>query len=236
MGATKALALCVGVLLAWPATSEEAQLSPLKGQASATAGAREQLNIVSTTQDVDVAELLADFRALHPNIETVHTKINSNDIYSQIVDPSTSSAAPGDIVWSSAMDLQIKLVNDGYAQPYVSKEIAHIPDWAIWKDEAYAITAEPIVIVYNKKLVAEFRCSANPRGPEKPFKPKARHLSRQDRILRSGAERDRIPVHHARCLDHQDDVGYWSVRLAALVLSSTRPPERCLIGFHPANI
>ena len=155
MGATKALALCVSVLLAWPAMSEQAQLGPLKGQASVTAGAREQLNIVSTTQDADVADLLADFRARHPDIEIVHTKINSNDIYNQIVDPSTSSAAPGDIVWSSAMDLQIKLVNDGYAQPYVSKEIAHIPEWAIWKDEAYAITAEPIVIVYNKNLVAE---------------------------------------------------------------------------------
>src|SRR3954451_23656856 len=155
MGTAKALVLCVGVLLAWPAMSEQAQVSPPKEQASAIAGAREQLNIVSTTQDADVADLLADFRASHPDIEIVHTKINSNDIYNQVVDPSTSSAAPGDIVWSSAMDLQIKLVNDGYAQPYVSKEIAHIPDWAIWKDEAYAITAEPIVIVYNKKLVAE---------------------------------------------------------------------------------
>src|SRR6476660_5401055 len=155
MAATKALALCVGVLLACPAMSVQAQLGPLKGQASASAGAREQLNIVSTTQDADVADLLADFRASHPDIEIVHTQINSNDIYTQIVDPSTSSAAPGDIVWSSAMDLQIKLVNDGYAQPYVSKEIAHIPEWAIWKDEAYAITAEPIIIVYNKNLVAE---------------------------------------------------------------------------------
>jgi len=155
MGAAKALALCVGVLLAWPAMSEQAQVSLPKGQASAIAGAREQLNIVSTTQDADVADLLADFRARHPDIEIVHTKINSNEIYNQVVDPSTSSAAPGDIVWSSAMDLQIKLVNDGYAQSYVSKEIAHIPDWAIWKDEAYAVTAEPIVIVYNKNLVAE---------------------------------------------------------------------------------
>ncbi|MFL5238378.1 MAG: ABC transporter substrate-binding protein [Rhizomicrobium sp.] len=155
MGATKALALCVGVLLAWPAMSEQAQVGTPKGQASASTGGREQLNIVSTTQDADVADLLADFRARHPDIDIVHTKINSNDIYNQIVDPSTSSAAPGDIIWSSAMDLQIKLVNDGYAQPYVSKEVAHIPDWAIWKDEAYAITAEPIVIVYNKKLVAE---------------------------------------------------------------------------------
>ena len=154
MGAVKALVLCVGVLLAWPAMSQQAHVGT-RGQASVAAGAREQLNIVSTTQDADVADLLADFRARHPDIDTVHTKINSNDIYNQIVDPSTSSATPGDIIWSSAMDLQIKLVNDGYAQPYVSKEIAHIPDWAIWKDEAYAITAEPIVIVYNKKLVAE---------------------------------------------------------------------------------
>ena len=53
------------------------------------------------------------------------------------------------------MDLQVKLVNDGYAQPYVSREISKIPDWAVWKNEAYAITAEPIVIVYNKNLVAE---------------------------------------------------------------------------------
>jgi len=155
MGAVKALVLCVGVLLTWPAMSQQTQVAPPRGQASAATGAREQLNIVSTTQDAEVADLLADFGARHPDIDTVHTKINSNDIYNQIVDPSTSSAAPGDIIWSSAMDLQIKLVNDGYAQPYVSKEIAHLPDWAIWKDEAYAITAEPIVIVYNKKLVPD---------------------------------------------------------------------------------
>jgi iron(III) transport system substrate-binding protein len=155
MRAVKALVLCVGVLQAWPTMSQQAQVGPPRGQASAAAGVREQLNIVSTTQDADVANLLADFRARHPDIDTVHTKINSNDIYNQIVDPSTSSAVPGDIIWSSAMDLQIKLVNDGYAQPYVSKEIAHIPDWAIWKNEAYAITAEPVVIVYNKNLVAE---------------------------------------------------------------------------------
>ena len=183
MGAVKALVLCVGVLLAWPAMSQQAHVGPPRGQASVAAGAREQLNIVSTTQDADVADLLADFRARHPDIDTVHTKINSNDIYNQIVDPSTSSATPGDIIWSSAMDLQIKLVNDGYAQPYVSKEIAHIPDWAIWKDEAYAITAEPIVIVYNKKLVAESDIPRTRAELTNLSEQEAGHLSRQDRVL-----------------------------------------------------
>jgi len=130
-------------------------VAPAKGSVAAVAEARDQLNIVSTTEVSEVADLLADFRALYPRIETVYSKINSNDIYNRIVEPASSSEAPGDVIWSSAMDLQVKLVNDGYAQPYVSKEITHIPDWAVWKNEAYAITAEPIVIVYNKNLVAE---------------------------------------------------------------------------------
>ena len=155
MRAASALILCVGILLAAPAVAQQAaQIAPSKDPAAATE-ARERLNIVSTTDASEVADLLADFRARYPGIETVYSKVNSNDIYNQIVDPSSSSAPPGDVIWSSAMDLQVKLVNDGYAQPYVSKEIAHVPDWAIWKDEAYAITAEPIVIVYNKNLVAE---------------------------------------------------------------------------------
>ena len=124
-----------------------------KGQPAAAAETKDQLLIVSTTEVSEVSDLLADFRALYPRIETVYSKVNSYEIYNRIVESPPSSEGPGDVVWSSAMDLQVKLVNDGYAQPYVSKEITHIPDWAVWKNEAYAITAEPIVIVYNKNLV-----------------------------------------------------------------------------------
>jgi iron(III) transport system substrate-binding protein len=156
MRGASALVLCIGILLAAPIMAQQVrEVASPKVQAAAAVEAREQLNIVSTTEASEVADLLADFRARYPGIETVYSKVNSNDIYNQVVDPAPSSEAPGDVIWSSAMDLQIKLVNDGYAQPYVSKEIAHLPDWAIWKDEAYAITAEPIVIVYNKNLVAE---------------------------------------------------------------------------------
>ena len=155
MRAASALVLCTGILLAAPTMAQGQEVVSPKIQVAAAAETREQLNIVSTTDASEVTDLLADFRARYPGIETVYSKANSNDIYNQVVDPASSSEAPGDIIWSSAMDLQIKLVNDGYAQPYVSKEIAHMPDWAIWKDEAYAITAEPIVIVYNKNLVAE---------------------------------------------------------------------------------
>jgi iron(III) transport system substrate-binding protein len=153
MRPANALVLCVGILLAAPAGAQQMQdAAPAKGQAAAVA---DKLHIVSTTEVSEVSDLLADFRALYPRIETVYSKVNSYDIYNRIVEASPSGEGPGDVIWSSAMDLQVKLVNDGYAQPYVSKEITHIPDWAVWKNEAYAITAEPIVIIYNKNLVAE---------------------------------------------------------------------------------
>ncbi|MFC0205465.1 ABC transporter substrate-binding protein [Novosphingobium soli] len=58
-----------------------------------------------------------------------------------------------DIVWSSAMDLQIKLINDGYAQQYASPEKPALPERAVWKNMGFGVTAEPIGIVYNRRLV-----------------------------------------------------------------------------------
>jgi iron(III) transport system substrate-binding protein len=53
------------------------------------------------------------------------------------------------------MNLQLKLVNDGYAAPYKSAETRALPAWAVWMDEAFGTTFEPIVITYNKRLLKE---------------------------------------------------------------------------------
>ena len=53
------------------------------------------------------------------------------------------------------MDLQAKLVNDGWTQPHVSQETLRVPDWANWRDEAFGYTLEPAVIVYRRAGLAE---------------------------------------------------------------------------------
>ena len=63
------------------------------------------------------------------------------------------------------MDLQIKLANDGGALAYASPEIANLPTWAVWKNEAFGTTYEPIAIVYNKRLLIGRRDPAEPRRP-----------------------------------------------------------------------
>ncbi|PSL21173.1 ABC transporter substrate-binding protein [Shimia abyssi] len=52
-----------------------------------------------------------------------------------------------DVVISSAMDLQFKLVNDGYA---IEIEDLPAPDWAQWRQSLFAFTAEPAAIILNR--------------------------------------------------------------------------------------
>ena len=79
--------------------------------------------------------------------------MNSTEIYSRFIAEVAAREGTADFLWSSAMDLQIKLVNDGYAQAYASPEKPALPDSAVWKNEAYGTTAEPIVFAYNKRLM-----------------------------------------------------------------------------------
>lgn len=51
------------------------------------------------------------------------------------------------------MDLQMKLVADRYAQPYESPELGKLPAWAVAEKQAFGTTLEPLVFVYNKRLL-----------------------------------------------------------------------------------
>lgn len=144
-----AVVILVLGLLGWLA------LSCLRRDDLAEAAAREGVVEIWSTTDRDrVGELLADFRRLHPRIRVVYTDLHGSDLQMAFLRSARQGSGTADLLWSSAMDLQIKLVNDGYATTYSSSEAGDLPDWAKWKDQAWGVTAEPIVIVYNKRLIA----------------------------------------------------------------------------------
>ena len=112
-----------------------------------------KITIYSTTDSALVQPLLKDFAALYPKIPVEYTDMNSTELYNRVISEAAAGAVAGDMLWSSAMDLQVKLANDGYAAAYASPELSHLPKWAAWRNEAFATTFEPIVFVYNKRLV-----------------------------------------------------------------------------------
>jgi iron(III) transport system substrate-binding protein len=112
-----------------------------------------RLVIYSTTDLSAASPLIADFQAMYPGIELEYTKMNSPDLYNRILSETVRDGRSADIAWSSSMDLQIKLANDGFADAYLSPESHSLPKWAVWRGEAYGTTFEPLVIAYNRKLV-----------------------------------------------------------------------------------
>jgi iron(III) transport system substrate-binding protein len=119
-------------------------------QADAT---RTSLVVEATTDVPEVADLISEFTKRNPDIDVRYSKVTSGNLFGRVVQPAKNQSAV-DVVWSSAMDLQIKLANDGYATEYRSAEVERLPAWAQWKDRVYGVTAEPVVMIFNKRLLS----------------------------------------------------------------------------------
>ena len=113
-----------------------------------------RLVIYSATDLAVAAPLLKGFRALYPRIQVDYQEMRSIEVYKRFLGESAEGVPSADVVWSPAMDMQMKLVNDGHAQAYRSPEAAKLPGWAVWRNEAFGTTFEPVVFVYNKRLLA----------------------------------------------------------------------------------
>ncbi|AWI79346.1 iron ABC transporter substrate-binding protein [Parazoarcus communis] len=117
------------------------------------AARREGVVVIYAATDISVARpLIEDFGKLYPDVRVDYRDMSSTDLYRQFVSEARTGGG-ADLVWSSAMDLQVKLVNDGYAQVYHSDETAALPKWAVWKDEAFGTSLEPVAMVYNRELM-----------------------------------------------------------------------------------
>ncbi len=126
-------------------------LNPLSGSAQdwedrrifndGAEGAR--LRILSSTDTVLFAPLIDAFVAENPLISVEYLVSGTADINNRV------RATPDafDVVISSAMDLQLKLANDGYALPLDNMPV---PPWAQWHDSLFAFTSEPATIVINR--------------------------------------------------------------------------------------
>jgi len=116
-------------------------------------GVREGVVVLYGSTDFRLARpLIDDFERRHPGIRVEYHEMSSVEIYHRVMAEADTPEGP-DVAWSSAMDLQIRLVNDGYAQPHRSAETEALPAWANWKNEAFGTTFEPIVFVYNRRLI-----------------------------------------------------------------------------------
>ena len=150
------LSTLVAAAFAAPALAQVPAGYPASYQQIVDAAKKEgKLVIYGATDSKAAQPLVKDFNALYPGIVVEYNDMNSTEVYNRYISEVAAGGATADALWSSAMDLQIKLASTGYALAYRSVEAGKLPAWAVWKDTAYGTTFEPAAIVYNKRLVAE---------------------------------------------------------------------------------
>lgn len=108
-------------------------------------GATTLLRIVSSTDTDLFAPLIEGFVARNPDVAIEYLVTGTADIDRRFREAPDAF----DIAISSAMDLQLKLTNDGYA--LALDDVSH-PSWAEWRQSLFAFTAEPATIVINRAV------------------------------------------------------------------------------------
>jgi iron(III) transport system substrate-binding protein len=144
------LAACVAVSASHVALAQVRQDSESAVKPAAPSEA--ELVVYGSTSQRFARYLIDGFKALYPTIAVKYVSIPARELDSRLRRDAGTVNGP-DIVWSSAMDEQMRAALDGYAQRYRSPEAANIPAWGKWRDQLYATTYEPIVLAYNRRLL-----------------------------------------------------------------------------------
>lgn len=114
-----------------------------------------RVQVYTSTDAAQAQNLLDAFKAAHPQITVDWNDMNTNAAFSRVVAEAAAKQVGADLVWTSAMDQLLSLVDRNLTQPYKSPEAASLPGWAVYKEQGYGTTVEPAAVLYNKTLLPE---------------------------------------------------------------------------------
>lgn len=132
-----------------------APLAPAAAVYPAPSQQRDFLTIYSTTDIAAFEPVIRDFQTVRPDITINYVDVEAAPLYERFLRETGEGRPQADLLLSSSMDLQVKLVNDGYAKAHVTENAMALPAWARWRNEAFGFTFEPAVMVFNVEQMGE---------------------------------------------------------------------------------
>lgn len=139
MWVLRALLVC----LAMPAVAEVV-VFPAPGEA------KRELVVYSSLDSPLAKPLIEAFQATQPDVAVRYEDLLTGEIATRVMAETDAGQPTADLIFSSAMDVTVKLANDGYAREADVAGAETWPDWAVWRNMVFALTFEPAVIVYHK--------------------------------------------------------------------------------------
>lgn len=114
---------------------------------------RSKVVVLGTSGESLLAPAIRAFHEKNPSTTIEYHEMDGLSIYRKVADDLAKGRSGADFTLSTSMDLQVKLVNDGASSPHVSQNAAALPPWARWRNEAFGVTFEPIVMVFNTNVM-----------------------------------------------------------------------------------
>lgn len=113
-------------------------------------GGTRELVIYSSLDSPLARPLIEAFQAGAPDVSVRYEDLLTGEIADRVMQETDAGEPTADLIFSSAMDVTVKLANDGYALRSDVPEAAVWPGWAAWREMVFALTVEPGVIVYHR--------------------------------------------------------------------------------------
>ncbi|WP_336964601.1 ABC transporter substrate-binding protein [Sphingobium aquiterrae] len=132
---------------------------PLGGSAAtgpdlAVASRRETgLRIYSNMADYNWREILGGFRRRYPWIDVETLDMGPTEVFERYYAETSARRRSADMIVSSAPDAWLRFLGRRGAAPYRSPQAAHLPAWSLPAPGLYTLSADPMLIVYNKALL-----------------------------------------------------------------------------------
>lgn len=106
---------------------------------------QKELRIISTADVEILVPLMRVFLERNPGLAIDYTAASSGELMKAVVEEKVQF----DLALSSAMDLQIKLANDGFSSEHSSDATELVPDWGNWRNHVFAFSQEEASIVVS---------------------------------------------------------------------------------------
>ena len=163
-------------------------------------------------------------RGAFPGVKVEYTDLNSTEVYNRFISEKRGQRGSADVVWSSSMDLQMKLAGDGWrARLQVARDRRRCRRGRSGRTRSSATTFEPIAIVYNKRLAAApTTCRKTHADLIKLLNDQGRQVPEQGHHLRHREVGRRL---HARSIRTRSSIrssGTWSRRWARAARACSR--------------
>jgi iron(III) transport system substrate-binding protein len=112
--------------------------------------------VIASVTDLDfMRPLISAFQENNPGMAVTYIEDTSNNLDASVSGACSDRSFFADLVISSSIAQQVRLVNGGCAREIGSPVVSSLPDWAQWRGELVGLTYEPAVMVYNKAAFAE---------------------------------------------------------------------------------